>query len=40
MIAEKPNKDQYPAYALKSDDGENEEHWNQDNLLKEMLHKR
>jgi len=40
MIAEKPKKDQYPAYALKSDDGENEEHWNQDNLLRDMLHKR
>jgi hypothetical protein len=26
MIAEKPKKNQYPAYALKSDDGENEEH--------------
>ncbi len=26
MMAEKPKKNQYPAYALKSDDGENEEH--------------
>lgn len=33
MMAEKPKKNQYPAYALKSDDGEIEEHWNQDNVL-------
>jgi len=26
MMAERPKKNQYPAYALKSDDGENEEH--------------
>ena len=39
MMAEKPKKNQYPAYALKSDDGENEEHvnWTQDKLLMERL---
>jgi len=26
MMAERPLKNQYPAYALKSDDGKNEEH--------------
>jgi len=26
MMAEEPKKNQYPAYALKSNDGENEEH--------------
>jgi len=26
MMAEKPKKNQYPAYAVKSDDGEIEEH--------------
>jgi hypothetical protein len=26
MMAERPKKNQYSAYALKSDDGENEEH--------------
>ena len=35
----KTEKNQYPAYAVKSDDGENEntEHWNQDNLLMDQL---
>ena len=42
MMAKKPKKNQYPAYALKSDDGENEEHvhWTQDTLLMDKsLHK-
>jgi hypothetical protein len=42
MIAEKPKKNQYPAYALKSDDGENEElnTEHRTHYLTDMLHKR
>ena len=38
MMAEKPKKNQYPAYALKSDDGKmkNTVHWNQDKSFKEL----
>lgn len=35
----KNQKNQFPAYALKSDDGENEEHWNQVNYLLEAHNK-
>ena len=36
-MAEKPKKNQYPAYALKSDDGEIEERWNQDQIINNTL---
>ena len=39
MMAKKPKKNQYPAYALKSDDGENEEHWNQDKIIGQLPYK-
>jgi hypothetical protein len=43
MMTEKPKKNQYPAYALKSDDGEIEEHVLKNTghiYLRTMLHKR